>query len=238
MKERINQLRTILNSLPKTSKMALATILLIVAAAIPLTVVAAQQSQNYIQQASTSCKPGQERCIGNSAQTCAITGRWGIAKECPPGYRCTYVGTKPGGQTDVSCLKANPAPTYYPPYSGIPTPNPTPTPPPASNPTPTPTPTFKPTATPTTAPKTFNPATYYCNIGGATGYSYKNTGTGVCTNGTYTSFYHSPTCTATSANLGTSVLIQPCNYVYYSSQGCTGSIVGYHRCTSRTVTSN
>lgn len=111
---------------------------------------------------------------------------------------------------------------------------------PNSSPTLTPTPRPPTPSTPPPPPPatTYNPGTYYCTYGGATGYSYRNSATGVCTNGTYTGFYHSPTCTTTSANLGKAVLIQPCSYTYYSSSNCSGSTVGYHQCTSRTVTSN
>lgn len=138
----------------------------------------------------------------------------------------------------VTYIAQSPSPTPTPTVSPTSTPNQTFTPSPTPIGTPIPTSTPIPTPTPTPKPITYSPATYYCNYGGATGYSYKNVSTGICTNGTYTTFYHSPTCPTSSANLGKSVLIQPCNYIYYSSANCSGSIAGYNVCTSRTVTSN
>lgn len=159
-----------------------------------------------------------EVCTTNGHQRCGGSYKNGFQQcnnrswtnySCPPDYSCKIVGAN-----DVSCVAST---------GGV---SPTP-PPPTSTPKPAP-----------PAPTTYNPGTYYCNLGGATGYSYRNGATGVCTNGTYTGFYHSPTCTTNSTKLGQAVLIQPCNYTYYSSANCTGSVVGYHQCTSRTVTSN
>ncbi len=84
---------------------------------------------------------------------------------------------------------------------------------------------------------TYYPSSYYCasGYGGVTAGSYKNTSTGVCTRGTYTGFYHSPTCTTTAADVGSTVRIQPCTYIYYASSDCSGSNAGYNQCTQVTV---
>lgn len=77
-----------------------------------------------------------------------------------------------------------------------------------------------------------SPTTYLSTLGGATALSYRN-GAGVCTNGTYTNFWHAWV-TSTSADNGKSVP-SGCQYTYFQNAGCSGTTAGYGLCGSTTV---
>lgn len=75
----------------------------------------------------------------------------------------------------------------------------------------------------------------YSQYGNVAAQSYNNGSS--CTNGNYSGFWHTIS-SITNSDCGKNVTIQPCNYIYYSSSSCIGSIKGYNQCSSRIISCN
>ncbi len=122
---------------PGHTRTVTALAILIIAAAVPLTVLVAQQQQNTQQHAST-CTPGFQTCGGSlprGYQQCNSSGTAYNQYQCPVDYHCA--ATVGGSAGDVSCYidkTPTPAPTATPVSTPVSTPviNP-------SSPTPNPT---------------------------------------------------------------------------------------------------
>ena len=107
MKDRIDRLAQLLKTAPRKNLLAFAAIL-IVAAAIPLTVIVSQRQQNLEQNAASGpCTSGNQTCDGDSPQTC-VNGTWGN-----PGATCASKGAyschqNPTNPTKVGCYANTP----------------------------------------------------------------------------------------------------------------------------------
>lgn len=113
MRDRINRLVNLFQNLPRSSKFGLITIAVLILAALPLTVLVAQQQQNLRQEAA-GCVAGDEQLISPTQIVGCHNGVWddpSTAYTCQTGFVMVQVGTKspPNSGPDYSCKAPTPS---------------------------------------------------------------------------------------------------------------------------------